>query len=120
MNSRTLLVTSALVFAVSGVARAAELSTAPMRADGSNYVFCSIVNVSAASQTVRIRTYDLNGTVTGDTLDFVLPARAAHSVGGFAAGHCRFTTVNAKTLFRASIGVWDVANQVQTASSPAQ
>jgi hypothetical protein len=119
MNLRTLLVTAALVFVVSGVARAAELSTATMFTAGSHYVVCGIVNVSSTSQTVRIRIYNLNGGVISDSGDLVLPARATEwSSTFFGAGHCRFTTVGAKTLFRASISVYDGGNVI--ASTPAQ
>ena len=109
MTSRTLLVTAAFVFMVGGAARAAELSTAPMFTSGTHFFYCSIVNVSSVPQTVRIRIYDVNGNVSNDTDNFVLPARATQTLGEFGAGHCRFTTANAKTLFRASISVSDGA-----------
>ena len=121
MNTRTLCATAALVFLVSGVSHAAELSTAPMYTSSSNQLYCSIVNISSASQTVRVRFYDQNGTITSDTGNVVLPARVARVFGGFgASGHCRFTTVNAKTLFRAAIFVWDYPAAIQNASLPAQ
>ena len=119
MNTRTLCVTAALVFILSGVSHAAELSTPPMYTSSSTGLYCSIVNISSASQTVRVRFYDQHGTVIFDTGNFVLPARVSRVFGGFGiGGHCRFTTVNAKTLFRASILVWD--NALEIASLPAQ
>jgi len=118
MNLRTLLVTAALVFVVSGVARAAELSTAPMAASGSHLLWCNIVNVSTVAQTVRIRIYNHAGAVVHDSGNVVIAPRVSFwaSVGG--TGHCRFTTVNAKTLFRASINVYDGSTAL--ASIPAQ
>jgi len=118
MNLRTLLVTAALVFVVSGVARAAELSTAPMAASGSHLLWCNIVNVSTVAQTVRIRIYDHNGAVAHDSGNVVIAARTTLWGGFTGLGHCRFTTVNAKTLFRASINVYDGSTVL--ASIPAQ
>ena len=118
MTLRTLVVTTALVLMIAGAARAAELSTAPMFRSGTHLLVCGIVNISSAPQTIRVRIYDTNGDITTDSGDFVIPARATRSFGVVSSGHCRFTTVNAKTLFRASISVWDGANVI--ASSPAQ
>ena|SRR5688572_22032051 len=102
----------------SGVARAAELSTGATFTSGSNYFICSIVNISTISQTVRIRIYNLNGEVRVDSQNTVLPARATEVWGAFGHGHCRFTTVGAKALFRASISVYEAGNVI--ASLPAQ
>jgi len=118
MTSRTLLATACLVFVIGGTASAAELSTASMFPTGSQLLWCNIVNISTVAQTVRIRIYNGSGGVAYDSGDTVLPVRA--TVWGFYAGpgHCRFTTVSAKTLFRASVNVYDGANVIE--SMPAQ
>ena len=121
MNFRTLLVTTALLFVVSGVARAAELSTALLFLFPENhFASCGIVNISAVPQTIRIRIYDIAGGLIGDSGDVVLAPRATSLKTFDGAGHCRFTTVNAKTLFRALISIHDGVNAVVVASSPAQ
>ena len=118
MNLRTVFVTAALVFVISGVAGAAELSTPTMAVDGSRLLWCNIVNVSTVAQTVRIRIYDQGGGVAHDSGNIVLAPRATVWASYSSTGHCRFTTVNAKTLFRASINVYDSGTVL--ASIPAQ
>ena len=93
-------------------------TTAPMFTSGGSYVICSIANISSVSQTVRIRLYDVGGNVSGDSGNFVLPARATQSWAAFGNGHCRFTTLNAKTLFRASIGVFEGGNVIASSGGP--
>jgi hypothetical protein len=117
MHHRTLLVAVALVFAIGGVARAAELSTSLLYTGGTSFV-CSITNVSSVPQAVRIRAYDTNGVVLLDT-SLTLPPRGSQGFGVFGSGHCRFTTAAAKGLFRASIGVSDSFGRVISAL-PAQ
>ena len=104
MKLQKLLVALALVFVIGGAAHAAELSTPAIFTDSGQGFYCSIVNVSSVPQTVRIRIYDTAGTVIVDTGNFALEARATSVVSGGLgnSAHCRFTTVNAKTLFRAS------------------
>ena len=118
MTSRTLLVTACLVFVIGGTARAAELSTASMVATGSHLLWCNIINVSTVAQTVRIRIYDQAGAVVSDSGNTVLPVRATVWASSSGTAHCRFTTVNAKTLFRASINVYDGGTVIE--SMPAQ
>jgi len=118
MTSRTLLATTALVFIIGGSARAAELSTPTMVASATA-LWCNIVNISSVVQTVRIRAYNESGTITADSGDVVVGTRATlwQSVSN-GRGHCRFTTVNSKTLFRASINVYDGGTVIE--SLPAQ
>jgi hypothetical protein len=105
------------VFVIGGTARAAELSTTTM-VPGSNLLWCNIVNVSTVAQTVRIRIYDSGGTVVQDSGNVVIPARSTLWASSNLSGHCRFTTVNAKTLFRASINIYQGGNVIE--SIPAQ
>ena len=117
MTSRTMVVTTSVVVLLGGTARGAELSTPTMTALSLS-LWCNIVNISSVSQTVRIRTYDDSGALTADTGNIVLAARATYWLGlAHGTGHCRFTTVNAKTLFRASINVY---GESVMASLPAQ
>ena len=119
MNVRTLCVTAVLMFVLSGVARAAELSTTAMT-PGSDLLWCNIVNISTVAQTVRIRIYNSGGAVTYDSGNVVIGPRV--TLWGTSAGagteHCRFTTVNGKALFRASVSVYQGATV--RASVPAQ
>src|SRR5688572_29973045 len=89
-----------------------------MTSSGSQALWCNIANISTVAQTARIRIYNHSGAVVYDSGDVVIAPRVAFwaSVGG--TGHCRFTTVNAKTLFRASINVYDGSTVL--ASIPAQ
>lgn len=118
MTVRALSLTTALVLAIAGVAHAAELSTATMVASPGT-LWCNIVNISSTAQTVRIRIYDEAGALASDSGDVVIPARATfwRSLAS-GRGHCRFTTVNAKTLFRAAINVYDGGTVIE--SIPAQ
>jgi hypothetical protein len=121
MNFQTLLATTALVFVVSGVARAAELSTATLFLFAENHFsMCSIVNISTVPQTIRIRIYDIAGGVIDDSGNVVLAPRATSLMTFRGAAHCRFTTVNAKTLFRGLISIHDGVSALMVASSPAQ
>ena len=118
MTSRTLLVTACLVFVIGGTARAAEMSTATMVTSGSYLFWCNIVNVSTVAQTVRIRIYDGNGGLADDSGNVVIAARSTLWRASASGGHCRFTTVSAKALFRASVNIYDNANVIE--SIPAQ
>ena len=120
MTSRTLLAAACLVFVLGGTARAAELSSPTMVVAGSQTLWCNIVNISTVAQTVRIRIYAENGALTQDSGDVVVAARATLWMASLSGGrgHCRFTTVNAKTLFRASINIYEGGTVIE--SMPAQ
>jgi hypothetical protein len=119
MTSRSLLAAACLLFVLGGTARAAELSSPTMVTAGTHTLWCNIVNISTVAQTVRIRIYDESGVLKMDSGNVVIAARATlWAALPSGRGHCRFTTVNAKTLFRASINVYDGGAVVE--SMPAQ
>jgi hypothetical protein len=120
MNLRTLVATVVFVVLVSGVARAAELYTPWLYAQPGEAVQCRIVNTSSVGQSVRIRFYDDHGGLLYDVGPFTVPARQSFGLTVAGGAYCRFTTVNAKTLFRGVISVFDTATGRTSVALPAQ
>jgi hypothetical protein len=107
MNRRRACLVALFTLGLTSVAQAAELYTAPLFAELTEYVSCEIVNVSAKTRTVRIRVIDSFGNVLGDSGDRELVAgrvesRAVLGQSLFGSAYCRFTVEGGKNLYRAA------------------
>jgi hypothetical protein len=106
MKRRSACLVALFTLGLTSVAHAAELITPPLYPDFSDWLECSIVNVTSRPKTVRIRVIDSGGTVHSDSGDVELAAGqiASRSVLGqfiIGDGYCRFIVEGGKAGYRA-------------------
>ena len=109
----------ALLLVFAGVSHAAELISPALYKSDAQFVECRILNTSAVTQTVRIRFFDLSGALVYDTGNISVAARTTGAISVGLSGHCRFTTAAAKTVFRATINLFEYSTISVVVAVPA-
>jgi hypothetical protein len=100
-----------LLFALGGVAQAANMFAGPVYGVFPDSCECELVNIATSTKTnLRVEMIDQNGVAFLSTLPFSLAAGRAAAFNAPAGGnsapfYCKFTNASS-TSFRASIGCY--------------
>jgi hypothetical protein len=112
---RRVLITTALIFALSATALAAELFTSPLITSGNNQFQCRILNVSKTALMVRVQLFDTQKSVIDDSGDVELAPLGDLSASGASVDNpffCKFTVQGKKTNIRASASIVEAGTTI--------